>query len=100
MILLFMVLFGGSFLPSELFGQVKLKEETVVIPTYKNEPPNPMPRFYEGRGASEARLIAEYFISGLGNKGLGNKEKTREQLNEVLKLNPSHLWSRIHLNSL
>ena len=30
--------------------QVNLKEETVTIPTYKNAPPNLMPRFYEGRG--------------------------------------------------
>lgn len=28
-------------------GQVKINEETITIPTYKNGDPNPMPRFYE-----------------------------------------------------
>jgi tetratricopeptide (TPR) repeat protein len=31
------------------WGQVKVQEETMTIPTYKNGDPNPMPRFYEGR---------------------------------------------------
>jgi tetratricopeptide (TPR) repeat protein len=43
-----MLLLGGSFL-HEAAGQVVLREETVTIPTYRLEAPNPMPRFYEGR---------------------------------------------------
>jgi tetratricopeptide (TPR) repeat protein len=31
------------------WSQVKVTEETMTIPTYKNEEPNQMPRFYEGR---------------------------------------------------
>ncbi|NJK85408.1 MAG: DUF5107 domain-containing protein [Bacteroidales bacterium] len=31
------------------FGQLTVKEEVMTIPTYKNNPPNPMPRFYEGK---------------------------------------------------
>jgi len=31
------------------FGQLKVQEETITIPTYKIEKPNPMPRFYEGK---------------------------------------------------
>jgi tetratricopeptide (TPR) repeat protein len=43
-VLIFALLFQ-SFTGS---GQVKIQEETMTIPTYKNGPPNPMPRFYEG----------------------------------------------------
>ena len=28
-------------------GSVKLTEETVIIPTYRQDAPNPMPRFFE-----------------------------------------------------
>jgi len=31
------------------FGQVKVQEETITIPTYKIGKPDPMPRFYEGK---------------------------------------------------
>ena len=40
---------AGGFLPPMASGQVRLQEETVRIPTYVPEAPNPMPRFYEGR---------------------------------------------------
>ena len=30
-------------------AQLKVTEELVSIPTYKNDLPNPMPRFYEGK---------------------------------------------------
>lgn len=31
------------------YGQLKVQEESITIPTYKIGKPNPMPRFYEGR---------------------------------------------------
>lgn len=31
-------------------GQVKVWEDELVVPTYKNTPPNKMPRYYEGKG--------------------------------------------------
>ncbi len=36
-------------LPCLTMGQVKVQEDIMTIPTYKNGDPNPMPRFYEGR---------------------------------------------------
>lgn len=36
-------------LPTMVSGQVKVSENDISIPTYKNDPPNPMPRFYEGK---------------------------------------------------
>ena len=59
-----------------------------------------LPQQFGGRGSAESRRVTELYISGLGYKGLGNKEKAKEQFNEALKINPSHLWTRIHLESL
>jgi hypothetical protein len=42
------LLIGFLAAPFVSQGQVEVREEPVTIPTYKNNPPNPMPRFYEG----------------------------------------------------
>ncbi len=48
--LILLCLVASLFLPvSEVIGQVKIQEETMTIPTYMLDAPNPMPRFYEGR---------------------------------------------------
>ena len=36
-------------------GQVRMEEDTMVIPTYKNNPPNPMPRFFQWEGHQGAQ---------------------------------------------
>ncbi len=36
-------------LMNNLFAKVTVKEDSLVIPTYLVNPPNPMPRFYDGR---------------------------------------------------
>ena len=36
-------------LPMKIFAQVSVEEDSINIPTYIVESPNPMPRFYEGR---------------------------------------------------
>ena len=33
----------------DVSAQVQVREDTLLIPTYLVDPPNPMPRFYEGR---------------------------------------------------
>ncbi len=43
------LLVGVLFLAPNLFAQVVIQEKTISIPTYKNDLPNPMPRFYEGK---------------------------------------------------
>ena len=54
---------------------------------------------FGGRGSLESRRATSYYVAGLGYKGLGDKTKAKEQFNEALKINPSHLWARVHLNS-
>jgi tetratricopeptide (TPR) repeat protein len=44
--ILLLILFTGYLLAGE---NVQVREDTLVIPTYLVNPPNPMPRFYEGR---------------------------------------------------
>lgn len=41
-------IFLNLCLISSLLAQVKVREDSLTIPTYIVEPPNPMPRFYEG----------------------------------------------------
>ena len=44
----FLVVFS-LFFSTIVSAQVRVTEKVISIPTYKNDPPNPMPRFYEGK---------------------------------------------------
>ena len=55
---------------------------------------------FDRRRSAESRQLARHFINGLANKGLGDKQKAEAEFREALKINPSHLWSRIHLDSI
>ena len=48
-------------------GSVKLTEETVIIPTYRQDAPNPMPRFFEGHSHQgvQRRMYPYPFDDGL-----------------------------------
>ncbi|MCK4856257.1 MAG: DUF5107 domain-containing protein, partial [Bacteroidales bacterium] len=47
---LFLIIFiaGLHAIVSISFGQVKIQEDSINIPTYVVSDPNPMPRYYEG----------------------------------------------------
>ncbi len=47
-VLIFLLLVLFLFLMNNLFGEVTVREDSLVIPTYLVNSPNPMPRFYEG----------------------------------------------------
>lgn len=40
------------------------------------------------------------FLMGLGNMGLGNAEKAKEYLREMLELDPHHLMAKLYLRSV
>lgn len=55
---------------------------------------------FEGGQSSDLQRATNHYITGLAYEGLGEKEKAKTEFTETLKINPSHIWSRIHLDSL
>ena len=55
---------------------------------------------FEGRRTSVAQQVTNHYMAGLGNMGLGNKEKASAEFRQALELNPGHIWSQTYLNSL
>ena len=49
---------------------------------------------------SGARAAAGHYAAGLGHLGLGEKDQARQELSEVLKLNPAHVGARSALSAL
>ena len=60
----------GVFIMSDIHAQVTLKEGSQVIKTYVQNPPNVMPRFYEGRNHQgvQRRIYPYPFDDGLTTK--------------------------------
>ena len=51
--------------------------------------------------ANQRSSIADaHYLIALGNLGLGNKDKAREELNVALKISPDHVASKLVLNTL
>ena len=55
---------------------------------------------FDRRSSLESRQVLRHFITGLAHKGLGDKQKAEAEFSAALKINPSHLWTRIHLDEL
>lgn len=51
----------------------------------------------QSRNLQKAR---DHYLSGLAYEGLGEKDKARTEYNTALELNPGHIWSKVHLESL
>jgi tetratricopeptide (TPR) repeat protein len=61
---------------------------------------SPSPDFFAKFGEKEAenaRLSNSYMIIGLGYKGLGNKEKAKENLVKATELSAGNLWAKVEL---
>ncbi|GHT28931.1 hypothetical protein FACS189432_07540 [Bacteroidia bacterium] len=55
---------------------------------------------FEGGTTSAAQQLTSHYLAGLAYKGLGEKEKAKTEFAEVLKINPSHIWSKVQLDTI
>jgi tetratricopeptide (TPR) repeat protein len=55
---------------------------------------------FEGGQTAETRVVLNHYLSGLAYEGLGDKVKAKAEFAETLKINPGHIWSKVHLDSL
>jgi hypothetical protein len=55
---------------------------------------------FERNQSSETRITSNHYIVGLAYEGMGDKVKAKEEFAQTLALNPGHIWSKIHLDSL
>ncbi|MCJ7449344.1 MAG: DUF5107 domain-containing protein [Bacteroidales bacterium] len=55
---------------------------------------------FEGGQSGETRLALNHYLSGLAYEGLGDKANAKTEFAETLKINPGHIWSKVHLDSL
>jgi hypothetical protein len=47
--------------------------------------------------AENTRMSQSFTIRGLGNKGLGNTDKAKKDLNKAVELSYSNLWAKAEL---
>ncbi|NJK87069.1 MAG: tetratricopeptide repeat protein [Bacteroidales bacterium] len=55
---------------------------------------------FEGGQAAELQKATNQYLAGLAYEGLGEIEKAKEEYSETLKINPSHIWAKVHLDSI
>jgi tetratricopeptide (TPR) repeat protein len=48
---------------------------------------------FDGRRSSVAQQVTNYYMTGLGYMGLGDKTKASTAFKQALELNPGHIWS-------
>ena len=71
---LFFILLMGELTSAGNNSDVQVREDSLIIPTYLVNPPNPMPRFYEGRSHQGVqRRVYPYPM----NDGLTREKKDR-----------------------
>lgn len=55
---------------------------------------------FEGGQTAETRVALNHYLAGLAYEGLGDKVKAKAEYSETLKINPGHIWSKVHIDSL
>ncbi|HEX2967458.1 MAG TPA: DUF5107 domain-containing protein [Bacteroidales bacterium] len=55
---------------------------------------------FEGGQSGEARMATNHYLLGLAYEGLGDMQKAKAEFEETLKINPGHIWSRVHIQSI
>ncbi len=55
---------------------------------------------FEGGQSGEVRVALNHYLAGLAYEGLGDKVKAKSEYAETLKINPGHIWSKVHMESL
>ncbi len=57
-------------------------------------------RQFEAGQSRDMQMAENHYLTGLAYEGLGQNKKARKEFASALKLNPGHVWSRVHLESL
>ena len=55
---------------------------------------------FERSQSRDLQVATNHYLPGLAYEGLGEKDKCRDEYMKALKLNPAHIWSKTHLESL
>jgi tetratricopeptide (TPR) repeat protein len=55
---------------------------------------------FEGGQTVEARVAQNHYLAGLAYEGLGDKVRAKAEYQKTLKINPGHIWSKVHMESL
>jgi tetratricopeptide (TPR) repeat protein len=55
---------------------------------------------FERSQNKDYQIATNHYLTGLAYEGMGEKEKAKEEFANALKLNPGHIWSKIHLDSI
>lgn len=71
-----------------------------MLDSLNKEGNNFFTQFEGGTQNMDAQRAADHYLAGLAYKGLGDKKKAADEFRRALILNPSHIWSKIHLNTL
>ena len=57
-------------------------------------------RQFEAGQSRDMQMAANHYLTGLAYEGLGQIKKATQEFASALKLNPGHVWSKVHLESL
>lgn len=57
-------------------------------------------RQFETGQSRDMQMAANHYLTGLAYEGLGQIKKAKEEFASALKLDPGHIWSKVHLESL
>ncbi|NQT26850.1 DUF5107 domain-containing protein [candidate division KSB1 bacterium] len=71
-----------------------------ILSSTQSDESNSFFRQFEGSLSQDRRLAANHYLAGLAYEGLGKKKKAGAEYKKVLELEPGHVWSQVHLNSL
>lgn len=70
----------------------------LLAETQKEEEGSDFFRQFEGGQTGDMRLARNHYLAGLAYKGMEENEKAKAEFTTALKLDPGHLWSKVHLN--
>ncbi|MBC8378851.1 MAG: DUF5107 domain-containing protein [Planctomycetes bacterium] len=57
-------------------------------------------RQFEGSRSKDMQTAYDHYLVGLAYQGMEKNAEAQKEFSDALKLNPGHIWSRVHLESL
>jgi tetratricopeptide (TPR) repeat protein len=55
---------------------------------------------FEAAQTNKEKMVMDHYLAGLAYEGLEEKEKAKTEFSTIQKINPGHIWSKVHLDSL